>query len=557
MRAAEMARLAWSYERVSSSGQLDGDGLARQSSLFLPFCERHGLQPAPARLADAGVSAYSGAHRRRGTLGKFLADAAAGSIPAGSVLVLEDLDRFSREASSHAERLLLDLFDAGLALGVVRDDRVVDRNVYDSDLSVRLQFLIRRDAAHDYSEKLGGRVSAAWSRRVDGAMAGRKLPQLRPFWCDWDAATGDFVLNHHAEMVRLACDLATEGLGATRVAIELNRRGFRTASWKLKHEPKEWTHVNAYHLTRMRQLIGEVTIKRKGQPDQVLPGYLPPLLTIAEFDAMQAQIRARRRHRGRVGRGKSVFNLLQGMIFCTCGRPLTMSRRTVRGRLYEYLYCNRNRSGADCDMRFVRYDEDLLLHGLVSERWDDFFKRPADNRKRRDVQRRLQEVERQQAEAAGKADRASQQLADLLGDGLDAATARRLSAAAGEAEARVHDLAQRAALLRAELVGLDGQDGRVVVAEMRQRVKDFLLVGRNDPGERSRLNSWLMLQGFRADLVDAARGRFRWGTLEVLGRHPRDGSVVVADRSGGVIWQTLDGRDYFEAVAEQLADGIG
>lgn len=163
---ASATRTAFSYVRVSSSRQAGEarSGLDRQADQFLPFCQRHGLTPSVDPLVDAGISAYRGSNRQRGALGQFLAAVRDGVIPPGSVLVVEDLDRFSREAPSYAEAQLGELFALGLALAVVRDDVVIDRATYDGDISVRLQLLVRRDAAHDYSRKLGERVSAARER---------------------------------------------------------------------------------------------------------------------------------------------------------------------------------------------------------------------------------------------------------------------------------------------------------------------------------------------------------------------------------------------------------
>lgn len=554
-----MARLAYSYARVSSDSQTDGDGLDRQAAAFLPFCERHGLQPVPDRLLDAGVSAFRGKNRRMGNLGRFLSHARDGRVPEGSVLVLEDLDRFSREAASHAERLLLDLFDAGLALGVVRDDVVVDRAAYDSDLAIRLQFLVRRDAAHDYSVKLSGRLASAWSAEVERSLTGRKIRKLCPFWCDWDAAAGDFVLNEHVEVVRRMVRMSCEGIGAPRIAQELNAEGLVTASSRAGKGGKPWTRGYVSKVLLDRKLIGESTVKRQGQPDLILPGYLPAAVTLGEFEQSLTAMRSRHGNFGRVGRGCKVRNILQGMIFCSCGAPLSFFLRPAsRGDKRAFLRCTRYADGL-CTIRprSVPYDEDALLLGLASERWRDYFNRPADNRKRRDLERKLREAERLQAEATGKAERARQNLADLLGNGLDVGTARRLSAAADAADAAERESAQGAALLRAELLSLEGRDGRDLEVEIRRRVDEFLTVGRHDPAERSRFNSWLMLQGFRVELVDAARRRFRYGTVELLGRNPLDGEVEVYDTAGGVIWQTPVGRDYWEARAEALREAAG
>jgi DNA invertase Pin-like site-specific DNA recombinase len=46
---------------------------------------------------DAGLSAFDGSNITRGKLGRFLDDVQAGRIPRGSSLIVESLDRLSRQ----------------------------------------------------------------------------------------------------------------------------------------------------------------------------------------------------------------------------------------------------------------------------------------------------------------------------------------------------------------------------------------------------------------------------------------------------------------------------
>ncbi len=84
--------LAYSYRRVSSGGQAHSDksGLQRQEQALKDWMRRHPDYQLAEELLDQGVSAYTGQNRIKGALGRFLASARSGSIPKGSVLVVEE-----------------------------------------------------------------------------------------------------------------------------------------------------------------------------------------------------------------------------------------------------------------------------------------------------------------------------------------------------------------------------------------------------------------------------------------------------------------------------------
>jgi DNA invertase Pin-like site-specific DNA recombinase len=200
------ARLAYSYSRVSTPGQVAHDGLDRQAAVFLPFCERHNLTPAPDALQDRGRSAYRGKHHdRHGALGRWLQQARDGSVPPGSVLVIEELSRFSREAPTDALRLLLnEVFAQGLALGVTQFDSVIGEAEFNGNAgdAIRLQLAIQ--LSHEESSRKGVHSRRNWQRRHAEALAGKKDPsaRCRPWWLDWDDAARDFILKSDAAVIR-------------------------------------------------------------------------------------------------------------------------------------------------------------------------------------------------------------------------------------------------------------------------------------------------------------------------------------------------------------------
>src|SRR4051794_17399302 len=87
---------AYSYIRFSTPEQLKGDSLRRQLQLSRDYALQHGLE-LDEELKDIGVSAFKGKNRTDGALGRFINLVREGKIEPGSVLLVESLDRLSRD----------------------------------------------------------------------------------------------------------------------------------------------------------------------------------------------------------------------------------------------------------------------------------------------------------------------------------------------------------------------------------------------------------------------------------------------------------------------------
>src|SRR5437016_3102212 len=113
-------RTAVSYSRFSDPKQAQGDSETRQWADFVAFCKRHGLTPAKDHYSDRGRSGFKGHHRTKGDLGRFEQLVKEGVIPRGTVLVVEALDRLSRQRPDKALALISSLLEAGIDIGVTR-----------------------------------------------------------------------------------------------------------------------------------------------------------------------------------------------------------------------------------------------------------------------------------------------------------------------------------------------------------------------------------------------------------------------------------------------------
>ena len=117
-----MQAKAYSYIRFSSPEQEKGDSLRRQIKLSEEYAKKRNLVLDDSmRLTDKGLSAFHGAHKAKGALGEFLKLVEAGKIPKGSVLLVENLDRLSREQVLDALNQFTGIIRAGIKVVTLQD----------------------------------------------------------------------------------------------------------------------------------------------------------------------------------------------------------------------------------------------------------------------------------------------------------------------------------------------------------------------------------------------------------------------------------------------------
>lgn len=217
---------AYSYVRFSTPEQEKGDSLRRQTAAAEAYAHRHGLElDDKLTFRDLGVSAYMGANEETGRLGEFLAAVEHGDIKPGSYLLVESLDRLSRNKPRKAVRLLERICEAGITLVTLDDQRVYTEEVLDEDQTALMVALLVAMRAHEESAKKGRRLAQAWENKRANAAA-TPLTATSPGWVRLrDDRSGFDLIPERAQVVQRIFSMTLEGRGQHTIAETLNREG--------------------------------------------------------------------------------------------------------------------------------------------------------------------------------------------------------------------------------------------------------------------------------------------------------------------------------------------
>lgn len=349
------------YGRFSSKPQEEGDSTRRQKVSHDSFAAAHSLTPWPQRFFDRGKSGWTGAHRK-GDFGRLLNMAESGAFPEGSVIVIEDMRRFSREpleAVLETWRALI--HDCGLRIGVCSHNRIYDRRSSQLD---RMASIMESILAHQESQDKSDKVKAAYRTRRENAANGQQVEHRGPAWCDWDDQAKKWVENAGAQSIRFMFEMA-EFCGQRKTLDLLQRqcppmKG--TKSWNLAYVAK---------VLNDRAVLGEhqhtTTDERgvRGPIGKPVKGYYPVVIDEAQWDRVHAAKKSRERSRGPSGKFVNIFT---GLLFSSHDKcPMHVQKTVTNGKIQRRLVSyNHTRKIAGSNPVSVQLDvfEDALTKHL-------------------------------------------------------------------------------------------------------------------------------------------------------------------------------------------------
>lgn len=365
-------RKAYSYLRFSSPEQRKGDSFQRQVRMAQTYARAHDLDlDENLTFHDEGVSGFRGQNAGAGRLADFLEAVRVGLVPAGSVLLVEQLDRLSRMVPRKAMRLLEDIVDAGVSVVTLNDGREYSPQSLDRDPMDMLVSVLSFIRANEESETKSRRVSESWvTKRAQ--MGSRPLTSKAPAWLRLDPETRRFEpIPERAAVVARIFAMTLDGHGQHKIAETFNREGLET--WG---RGKHWHRSYIAKVLSNPAVIGTIVphvVEHEGgtkrrRPLEPVEEYYPAVIA----EETWADVRVLPSAHVATSRGAPITNILAGLATCPkCGNTMTRVQKGKKSR--PSFVCTAAKAGANCQYKSVPYKsvEDRLIQvlpGIIRDR---------------------------------------------------------------------------------------------------------------------------------------------------------------------------------------------
>ena len=280
--------------------------------------------------ADERVSGYSitdldgnkAANFHKGNLGKFIEKVKRGEIPKGSCLILERLDRFSRNYFDIVFPVWLNLLQSGVEIfSCVSHTHYTLQSIRDNPMMAGMA-LMELANANDYSRNLGNRITKSFDIRLAQCQQGAKM-QLGTWQPRWITFTGEhkqsgtFKVNEHAATLQRMVSEYLAGQSMYSIATGLIKDEIPTLAGG------HWSQGSIGHLLGSETLIGTTTIKGVR-----LEHYYPAVISQKEYEQLQAKIRQNITKKGGSSRASDyIANLFRNRCKCSvCDGTITSQK---------------------------------------------------------------------------------------------------------------------------------------------------------------------------------------------------------------------------------------
>ncbi|NEX88870.1 recombinase family protein [Aeromonas rivipollensis] len=319
--------IAYSYIRLSSRQQISGDGQRRQIEAAELYCKQNNLTLSPKSFRDLGISAYKEIDRP--SLSDLHECIANGSIRAGDVVIIEKLDRLSRQGIDTTTEMLKSILRQGVIVVSLMDGLRLDRNSL-NDLTLVIRIAIAADLANKESSAKSIRIQANKDSVRDKIKAGEPVPMKLPFWLKLEG--NKFTFDDRRYILDIILERKRQGESLAKIAGHLNSSNIPSPTVKGVWNPSTLRDVianpilfGAYQLT--------VKINGKYQPTELVQGYFPAVITYSEFLELNSKAMQR-------PAGASETNHISGLVFCgCCGKRMAAKSRKNKTAKVTYYYC--------------------------------------------------------------------------------------------------------------------------------------------------------------------------------------------------------------------------
>lgn len=312
-----------------------GHTFDRQGKNVIAICEEKGLNlDRSFDLKDAGIRAFDGSNRKLGKLAAFLDAVGHDRIKPGSILIIEDIDRLTREDITDALSLFMSIISAGITIYVFHSEQAYSKEILHSQPFLIMGAIMSMILAHEESEKKSKLSNAWWTERRSKAQS--ECHPLTPTCPAWLTFVGEYKMRNGkmrpnldgAHFDKIPSAVATikrifkriiAGDGLSAVTAWLVSENVPLIVKPGKKRGLKWCRSTVHYLLKNRELLGEfqphIKKDRKRVPiGDLIPGYYPAIIDEKTFDRVQRILKKRRVQAGpQKNKGMNIFSGLLRM----------------------------------------------------------------------------------------------------------------------------------------------------------------------------------------------------------------------------------------------------
>ena len=358
---------AYAYIRYSRAVQQTGDSEDRQYTALELFEHTIGMAIAEV-VYDRGKSAFRGDNARTGKFKEVLDRIEQGSIQKGDYLVVESIDRITRQRVLDGVELLQGILKKGINIYTTTDQKTYSYNDPSRDFENLLMISLIAKRANEESETKSNRLLSSWKKRREKAKSGEVIiTKGNSIPYGLRVVNGQFTIDEdeQKEIQNLFEFLLIYGLN--------------TAVKKINQSSKKvWHNATVTKLISSKSVIGCLATNRieytngkaKKIPTGFIENYYPNLISPALFYQVIDKMKERKAKNYNGRRTEQDFNIFKNQIFCfSCGGKLYYDHRGSRykGKIYPYFKCNTKRlNPRECGADNIRFEYvfGLLLKSL-------------------------------------------------------------------------------------------------------------------------------------------------------------------------------------------------
>ncbi|RPX43526.1 recombinase family protein [Pseudomonas aeruginosa] len=358
---------AYAYIRYSRAVQQTGDSENRQYTALELFEHTTGIAIAEV-VYDRGKSAFRGDNAKTGKFKEILDRIEQGSIHKGDFLVVESIDRITRQRVLDGVELLQGILKKGINIYTTTDQKTYSYNDPSRDFENLLMISLIAKRANEESETKSKRLLSSWNKRREKAQSGEiiiKKGNSIPYGLS--VVDGQFVINEEEqkEIQTLFEYLLTYGLNTAIKKINLISK-------------RTWNNGTVNKIITNKTVIGCLATHRveyeNGKSRKISTGYIenyyPKLISTALFYQALDKMKERKSKNYNGRRTEQDFNIFKNQIFClSCGDKIYYDHRGSRykGKIYPHFKCNTKRiNPSKCNTDNIRFEYvfGLLLKSL-------------------------------------------------------------------------------------------------------------------------------------------------------------------------------------------------